>query len=80
MSIHNGRETSWKQFKNRIARFAGALQNLGMQENDRVAILALNGDKYLEYYSALPWGGGVVVPLNTRWSVKENAYSLGMWY
>ena len=76
MSDFNGRQLTWTQFKNRIARFAGALQRLGMEPNDRVAILALNSDRYLEFYNAVPWGGGAVVPLNTRWSVKENAYSL----
>lgn len=76
MSSHNGRTRTWSQFKDRVSRFAGALQQLGVQPNDRVSILALNCDRYLEYYLAVPWAGGAVVPLNTRWSVKENAYSL----
>lgn len=76
MSDFNGRAKTWTQYKDRVGRFAGALQRLGMAANDRVAILALNSDRYLEFYNAVPWGGGAVVPLNTRWSVKENAYSL----
>lgn len=75
-TIHNGREHTWTQFKDRIARLAGALQQLGVAENDRVGMLALNSDRYLEYYMAVPWAGGAVVALNTRWSPKENAYSL----
>lgn len=75
-TIHNGREHTWTQFRDRVAKFADALQKQGMQQNDRVGILALNSDKYLEYYMAVPWAGGAVVALNTRWSVKENAYSL----
>ena len=73
---HNGRTRTWTEFRDRVSRLAGALQVLGVKESDRVAIMALNCDKYLEYYFAVPWAGGAVVPLNTRWSVKENAYSL----
>lgn len=76
MSMHNGRERTWIDFKIRISRCAAALQAMGLQPNDRIAILALNSDYYLEYYLAVLWAGGAVVPLNTRWSVKENAYSL----
>ena len=60
MSDFNGRQLTWTQFKNRIARFAGALQRLGMEPNDRVAILALNSDRYLEFYNAVPWGGSTL--------------------
>ncbi len=76
VSSHNGRDRTWLDYRDRVSRFAGALKALGLEANDRVAILALNSDKYLEYYNAVPWAGGVVVPLNTRWTVKENAYSL----
>jgi len=76
MSRFNGRMLTWTQFRDRVSRFAGALQKLGLEANDRVGILALNSDRYLEYYIAVPWAGGAVVPLNTRWTVKENSYSL----
>ena len=75
-TIHNGREHTWTQFKNRVSRFAAALQKIGVEENDRVGILALNSDRYLEFYMTVPWAGAAVVALNTRWSAKENAYSL----
>lgn len=76
VTIYNDRQQTWSQFKERIAKFAGALHTLGVEQNDRVAILALNSDRYLEFYMSVPWAGGAVVPLNTRWTVKENAYSL----
>jgi len=41
-----------------------------------VAILALNSDRYLEYFYAVPWAGAIMVPMNTRWSVPENIYAL----
>ena len=60
----------------RIARLAAALCGLGVQTGDRVGILALNSDRYLEYFYAVPWMGAVVNPANVRWSSAEIAYSL----
>ncbi len=71
-----GREHSWSQFEDRVSKLASALKDLGIQDGERAAILALNSDRYLEYYSAVWWAGGAVVPLNVRWSVAEHAYSL----
>ncbi|AHH18637.1 putative fatty-acid--CoA ligase [Nocardia nova SH22a] len=60
----------------RIARFAGALRELGVRAGDRVGILALNSDRYHEYYFAVAWIGAVVNPVNIRWSAAEIVYSL----
>ncbi|SCK16722.1 long-chain acyl-CoA synthetase [Variovorax sp. HW608] len=70
------RSRSFREFAERVARLAGALQKLGMKEGDRVAMLALNSDRYLEYQMAVPWGGGVLNPCNIRWSGPEILYSL----
>jgi acyl-CoA synthetase (AMP-forming)/AMP-acid ligase II len=75
-TIYLNRQHTWIQTQDRVARLAGALQALGIQPNDRVAILALNSDRYLEYYFATWWAGAAVVPMNVRWSVPENVYSL----
>lgn len=73
---YGNRAWTFRQLGDRVARLAGALQNLGMKEGDRVAILALNCDRYLEYQMAVPWGGGVLNPCNTRWSAAETLYAL----
>jgi len=70
------RERTWKEVEQRVAKLASALIKHGVDQESHVAILSLNSDKYFEYYNAIPWIGGVVVPLNTRWSLKENVYSL----
>jgi acyl-CoA synthetase (AMP-forming)/AMP-acid ligase II len=70
------RQKTFRQFAERVARMAGALQALGMQAGDRVAMLAFNSDLYLEYQMAVPWGGGVLNPCNIRWSASELLYSL----
>ncbi len=75
-TISGSRQQTFAQLEQRIAQLAGALQQLQVQTGDRVAILALNSDRYFEYQFAVPWAGAVMVPLNIRWSVAENLYSL----
>ncbi len=70
------RQRTFRELIDRVARLAGALQRLGMQRGDRVAMLSFNSDLYLEYQMAVPWGGGVLNPCNTRWSPTEILYSL----
>ncbi len=70
------RIVNWSDLQSNVARLAGALKKLGVKHGDRVAILALNSDRYTEYQFATWWAGGVVVPMNVRWSPAENAYSL----
>ncbi|MEN1579684.1 long-chain-fatty-acid--CoA ligase [Pseudomonas aeruginosa] len=70
------RRRTWAEFADRSARLGAALQALGMQPGDRVGMLALNSDRYLEYMMGVWWGGGALNPVNTRWSAAEIAYSL----
>ena len=74
--LFGDRRRSWSEFRDRAARFAAGLHALGIGAGERVAILALNSDRYLEYYVGVPWAGAVVVPLNIRWSASELAYAL----
>jgi acyl-CoA synthetase (AMP-forming)/AMP-acid ligase II len=64
------------EFLERVARLAAGLQELGIRDGERAAILAVNSDRYLEFVAATLWAGGVVVPVNLRWSVTEIADSL----
>ena len=65
------RSRTWAEVGDRVARLAGALRMLGVGRGDRVAVLMLNQDRYLELYFAVAWLGGVIVPLNIRWSALE---------
>lgn len=67
---------TYGEFIERVARLAGVLQQLGMKPGDRVAMLSLNSEAFLEYQFAVPWGGGVMNPCNIRWSPAEILYSL----
>jgi acyl-CoA synthetase (AMP-forming)/AMP-acid ligase II len=75
-TIHRDRVRTTAESVDRIARLAGALTDLGVRRGDRVGILALNSDRYLEYFFAVPWIGAALNPANIRWSVVEIAYSL----
>jgi len=75
-TIYQGRRRTFAEIADRVARLAGALQKLGMNPGDRVGMLALNSDRYLEYYLAVYWGGGAVNPTNIRASAAEMAYAL----
>jgi long-chain acyl-CoA synthetase len=71
-TLSEERTRSWVEVKDRVARLAGALRESGTGHDDRVAILMLNQDRYLELYLAIAWAGAVVVPLNIRWTAQEN--------
>ena len=75
-TIAGERVRTWAECLDRVARLAGALHALGVGTGDRVAMLSLNSDRYHEYLLAVPWAGGVVTPVNIRWSPAEIAFSL----
>ena len=75
-TVCGSRRQTFTQFRERISRFAAALHALGVGVGDRVGILSLNSDRYVEAYMAVPWAGAVINPCNTRWSATEIAYSL----
>ena len=76
MTSFGGRERTFGEVADRVARLAGALRALGTGDGDRVAMLSLNSDRYSEYLLAVPWADAVLNPVNVRWSVAEIAYSL----
>ncbi len=71
-----GRSRTWREFQDRISRLASGLKDLGVEEGDRVAVLALNSDRYYEFYFAASWAGAVFVPVNTRLAPAEFVYWL----
>lgn len=75
-SICKDRQQSWAQMLERVQKLAGAFQALGVAPGDRIALLSLNSDRYIEYFFASVWSGGAMMPLNIRWSAAECAYAL----
>lgn len=74
--VFGERRHSFAELTDRVARLAGALQDLGMGTGERVGIMALNSDRYIEFVFAALWGGGVFNTVNIRWSAREAVYSL----
>lgn len=75
MSICGDRRRSFGETVERVARLAGAFRGLGVEDGDRIAILAMNSDRYSDYLLATPWANAVLNPVNVRWSPAEIAYS-----
>jgi acyl-CoA synthetase (AMP-forming)/AMP-acid ligase II len=71
-----GCRRNWAEVAQRVARLAGLLRTLGVGAGDRVAVLGMNSARYCEALLAVWWAGGVVNPVNIRWSVSEMAFSL----
>lgn len=69
-------DLTWSDLMEKVSRIAGALRGCGLQHGDRVAVLSQNSEAYLEIYLSVPWAGGVLVPLNYRWTVSENLFAL----
>src|SRR6184192_2765971 len=75
-TIFRDRRRTWAQTAERITRIAGGLARLGVGKGDRVAIIALNSDRYFETLFAVPALGAIIVPLNTRLAPPEIAFML----
>lgn len=75
-TVDGCRRQTWREFAERVARLATALRGIGVETGDRVAVLMMNSDRYLELYLAVPWSGAVIVPINIRWSQNEIADAL----
>ena len=75
-TVFGDRRRSWAEVADRVARLAGGLTRLGVARGDRVAVLALNGDRYFEALFAVPAAGAALVPINTRLAPPEIAHIL----
>jgi long-chain acyl-CoA synthetase len=75
-TVCGGRRRSWREFDDRIRRLAGAMHGLGLKPGDRIGILSLNSDRYMEALFGLSLGGFVFVPINTRLAPPEIVFWL----
>ncbi|KAF3787277.1 2-succinylbenzoate--CoA ligase [Nymphaea thermarum] len=66
-----GRRKTGKELVAEVLAIAGGLTELGLRPGEVVAVAALNSDFYLEWMLAITFVGGIVAPLNYRWSLEE---------
>jgi long-chain acyl-CoA synthetase len=72
--VFEDRRCTFSELKDRAYRLANGLLRLGLNANDRVAILAENCFEYPEMYYAIPKADGIVAPLNYRLIASELSY------
>jgi acyl-CoA synthetase (AMP-forming)/AMP-acid ligase II len=72
--VYEGSRLTYREFNQRINRFAHALLDLGCGKSDRLCIIADNCSKYMEAYFAAAKIGMSVTPLNVRLGDDELAY------
>ncbi len=75
-TIFGERRRTWSEIRDRVARLASGLVARGLKRGDRVGVISLNSDRFIEAYFATWWAGGVIMPSNTRWAVPEHNYAL----
>jgi long-chain acyl-CoA synthetase len=67
---------SYQQLGQRVDALAGALHALGLRKGDRIAVIDVNSQRYLECYYAAAQTGIVLLPMNSRLAPAEIAYIL----
>lgn len=72
--VCGGTRRTYAELATRVRKVAGLLDGL-TEPGDRVALLALNSDHYLELFIGIPCAGRAIVPHNTRWAEPELAYA-----
>lgn len=75
-TLFGDRSHTWNEFNDRVQCLASGMKSLGISAGERVAILALNSDRYLELFFATPWAGAVLVPINIRLAAPEILFTL----
>ena len=75
--VCGGRRLSWRALADRARRLADGLHRLGLQRQDRVAILSMNCPEYMELLSAGDWAGYIVTTVNFRLAPPEIEWLLG---
>ena len=74
--VFEGKRFKYDQINERSNRLANALVDLGIKKGDRVAMLQVNCNQYLEAYYGVAKAGGIFVPLNFRAKTDELSYMM----
>ncbi len=71
-----GHTTTHAELADNVCRLCHALEGLGVNRGDRVAVLSRNLPEYLEIYGAAGWRGFMALGLNYRLSAPEQCHIL----
>lgn len=71
--VDGDRSVTHAELRDRAARLAGALADLGLRRQDRIAVLGKNSVEYTEVLATAQLSGIVVATVNFRLSAPEIA-------
>ena len=74
--VFEGERWSFSQANDRINRLANSLRDLGIGKGDRIGMLHVNCNQYVEIYFAAAKIGAIFVPLNFRAKTEELIYMI----
>ncbi len=74
--VFEGKRYTFSHVNERVNRLANALASLGIKKSDRVAIVQVNCNQYIEAYFATARIGGIFCPLNFRAKEEELTHML----
>jgi len=72
--IFGNQRLTYAQYVERGRRLGSALHRLGMRSQDRVSILGMNSQSYLEFYAACELSGYIAATVNFRLAPPEVQY------
>ena len=74
--VFGGQRWTFAQTSERVNRLANALSQLGVEKGDRIGMLEVNCNQYIETYFASAKLGAIFVPLNFRAKKEELNYMI----
>ena len=74
----DGRQQTARKLLLRVAAFAAALQQQGLQSGDVVMLAANSSDHFLESLLAITSIGCIVAPVNLRWDLQEASKAISL--
>ena len=75
--VFEGKRWTYAQINERVNQLVNVLTKLGVEKGDRIGMLHVNCNQYIETYYASAKLGAIFVPLNFRAKADELAYMIG---
>ena len=76
LMVLEGKRWTFAQTNERVNRLANALRQLGLVKGDRIGMLNVNCNQYVEIYFAAAKIGAIFVPLNFKAKAEELSYMI----
>ena len=67
---------TYREFRERVAKLAAALTEMGIRPGDTVAVMDWDSHRYLECYFAIPMIGAVLHMINIRLSAEQMIFTI----